>query len=187
MEKALDGKKIAILIANGFDEVSMTTIQKMLLTAGASVKITSPENNLVQGWHGSGWGHYFPVDVHLSDMLSVDYDMAFLPGGARGVEKLMANPHTRRIVSTFIDAAKPVAAWAEGVQLLVTANRIAKRQCAVLETNRAMLQEAGAVCVEEAIVQDGFLLTAGQDAVMSEFSQKLMELFCSYQPISVAA
>ena len=46
----LNGKKIAILVAEGFEQVELTDPRKALDTAGASTSIVSPAKGEVQGW-----------------------------------------------------------------------------------------------------------------------------------------
>src|ERR1700753_3738398 len=122
MHKPLAGKNVAILVASGFEELQMTEPQKALLALGASIKLIGPES-LANGWHRDSWGHYFPVDGQLSSTLSADYDMLLVPGGARSMIKLAQTPHTKRVVSAFIDDQKPVALVGDGVEILVIADR----------------------------------------------------------------
>ena len=124
MDQPLAGKTIAILVANGFEETEMTEPQRALLKTGATLKVLSPEQGLVNGWHGKAWGHYFPVDQQIAEVLAADFDMLILPGGERSVAKLAANPHIRRIVSSFMDGGKPVAAIDDGVSLLAVAQKV---------------------------------------------------------------
>ena len=62
-DKPLTGKNIAIMVANGFDEVEFVEPQKQLLAAGATVKAVSRATGLVNGWDDGSWGHFFPVDA----------------------------------------------------------------------------------------------------------------------------
>lgn len=185
MNKPLAGKNIAVLVASGFEEVQMTEPQKALLGLGATVKLVSPEN-LVNGWHGTAWGHYFPVDAQLSTMLSADYDMLLVPGGARSLLKLSQNPHTRRIVSAFVDDLKPVALVGHGVEVLVTADRAQGLRVTGSADSRAALETANAVWVEEPTHLEGNVLTAtGED--MPRFLEEMTTLFLGEEQVRDAA
>ncbi|MBL8641650.1 MAG: DJ-1/PfpI family protein [Alphaproteobacteria bacterium] len=118
MQKPLAGLNVAILVANGFHEIEMTTFQRALLEAGASPKIISVESSLAHGWQGKGWGHYHPVDKHLSDALAADYDVLLVPSGHRGHEKLKQTAHTRRFIGGFMMAFKPVLAMGDAVKMM---------------------------------------------------------------------
>ena len=63
MISKLEGKKVAILVANGFEQVEMTGPKQALDEAGAQTAIISPEQGKVKGWQHTDWGDEFPVDV----------------------------------------------------------------------------------------------------------------------------
>lgn len=176
-EQMLAGKNIAILVANGFEEVEMTEPQRALLKAGAKPKVISPEQGLVNGWHGAAWGHYFPTDRHVGEVLAADFDLLVLPGGDRSVAKLAGNPHTRRIIGSFVDAGKGIAAFGKGVELLSLVERIKGRTVTGAESARPALEAAGAVWSDEAMVQDRFLLTAQSNEDMAELVDAMLRNF----------
>jgi protease I len=118
MSKFLSGSKIAILAANGFSQHDFTETQKLLTAAGASLKVISPDQGLVNGWEGSGWGHHFAVDQALSTALGADFDMLVVPGGLRSMDKLKTTAHTRRFLNSFMAANKPVVLFPEAETLL---------------------------------------------------------------------
>lgn len=177
-DQPLAGKTVAILVANGFEELEMTEPQRALLKLGAAPKIISPEQGLVNGWHGAAWGHYFPTDKHVGDVLAADFDLLVLPGGDRSVAKLANNPHTRRIIGSFMDAGKGVAAIGKGVELLAVAERAKGRTVSAPEGSRAALEAAGAkLAEEEAIVTDRFLVTAKDQESLADFIDTLSKVF----------
>lgn len=185
MQKPLAGKKIAVLVASGFEEIQMTEPQKALLALGATLKLVSPEG-LVNGWHGAAWGHYFPADAQISTMLSADYDMLIVPGGARSLLKLSQNPHTKRIVSAFVDDLKPVALVGEGVEALVIADRAEGVRVTGAAESRAALEQAKAIWVDEPVFLAGNVLTAsGSD--MKLFIDEMTSLFLGEDQVRDAA
>ncbi|OFW88233.1 MAG: hypothetical protein A3B66_10190 [Alphaproteobacteria bacterium RIFCSPHIGHO2_02_FULL_46_13] len=148
MQKPLAGLNVAILIANGFHEIEMTSFQRALLEAGASPKIISVESSLAHGWQGKGWGHYHPVDKHLSDALAADYDVLLVPSGYRGHEKLKQTAHTRRFIGGFMMAFKPVLAMGDAVKMMAEIGVIKGMMVAASEDVRPALAE-NAVIVSE--------------------------------------
>jgi protease I len=123
MQKPLAGKKVAILVANGFNEMEMTTFQRGVLEAGATPKIISTENGLTNGWQGTNWGHYFAVEIPLSDALAADFDILVIPGGSRSHDKLKLTAHTRRFIGGFLAAHKPIVLLSDAAHLLVATNQ----------------------------------------------------------------
>jgi protease I len=118
MDKELTGKKILLLVANGVEEASMSTVQRDLLKAGATFKTVAIENGLVNSWNGTAWGLYFPVDQSIGQTLGADFDALVVPAGSRGAQKLAGNPHSGRIISGFSAAQKPMAFIDDAVFLL---------------------------------------------------------------------
>src|SRR5438552_14842541 len=94
----LDGKKVAILVADGFEQVEMTDPRKALEEAGAGTDLISPARGKVKGWQHTQWGHEFPVDVNLDDAKADDYDALLLPGGVMNPDKLRRDPRAQRFV-----------------------------------------------------------------------------------------
>jgi len=184
--KTLIGKTIAILVANGFDENQMTEIQRSLIKVKATIKTIAPENGVVNGWQGAGWGHYFPIDGQIGETLGSDFDMLVLPGGERAVAKLKGNLHTKRIISHFIDAEKPVAAIGAGVGLLALANGIKGRDVSAPAELQAELTNAGAAVSEDALHIDGTLLTSNGDD-LNIWVEAAMNLFDVVEQEQVAA
>lgn len=163
MNTSLTGQSILMLVANGFNEIEFTEAQRALLKTGATLKVVSPEKSVANGWHGNGWGHYFPVDQNIGDALGSDFDLMVLVGGERGIAKLAQNPHTKRMVGHFLDAMKPVVAINEAVSLLAMPSKLEGRAVAGDTTDPA-LAATGAHVSDEAIVQDGNLMTLrGED------------------------
>ena len=170
MHKPLTGQKIAILVANGFDEVDMTHAQRALAGLGATLKIISTENGLVNSWTGTSWGHHFPTDANVSTVLAADYDGLYVPGGLRSLAKLKDNAHCRRITRGFFDAGKPMMFLGCAVELLAVAERASGCTVTGDATSEVALTEAGATWSNEDHVISTFLATGhGNNAENSLF------------------
>jgi len=187
MDQPLAGKAIAILVANGFEETEMTEPQRALLKLGAALKVISPEQGLVNGWHGKAWGHYFPVDKPIAEVLAADFDMLLLPGGERSIAKLAQNPHTRRIVGSFVDGGKPIGAIDDAIRLLVVAQKLKGRKVAADPALGEAVKEAGAALSEEPVAVDKTLVTAqGLDALPA-FVEQVVKVFTEAAQVRKAA
>jgi len=92
MGSELNGIKVAILVANGFEQVEMTEPKRALEAAGAVVELVSPAEGEVKGWNHTEWGNSFKVDVSLKDANADDYDALMLPGGVMNPDKLRLQP-----------------------------------------------------------------------------------------------
>jgi protease I len=180
------GKTIALLVANGFDENQMTEIQRALIKVKANIKTIAPEQGVVNGWQGAGWGHYFPVNAQINETLGSDFDMLVLPGGERAAAKLKGNLHTKRIVGHFIDAGKPVAAIGSGVGLLALVSGIKDRDVAAPAEAHDELKNAGAIVGEDSLEVCGALLTStGED--IAAWVEAAMQLSPDAEDVQEAA
>ena len=105
MSDELSGKKVAILVANGFEQVELTEPKRALEEAGATAPIVSPESGKVKGWKHTEWGDEFPVDVPLRDAKADDFDALVLPGGVMNPDKLRRNEWVLQFVRAFTNRA----------------------------------------------------------------------------------
>ncbi|MEH6477665.1 MAG: DJ-1/PfpI family protein [Sneathiella sp.] len=160
LENTLVGKKVAILVANGFEESHMTDLHKSLVETGAEVKIVSPEKGVVNSWHNGNWGHFFPANAHLPTTMSHQFDAVIVPGGSRHVARLRSNPQTARFMRGFMEDNKPVGLFEEAVKILAFDEVLNRRNVASFEASNEVLTENNADLVEEAIVVDDMLCTA---------------------------
>lgn len=176
------GIVIAILAANGFEEHHITEMQRGLTRLKIPYKILSPEQALVNGWQGNGWGHYFTVDAAIGTVLGSDYDALVLPGGERGVARLKGNPHTRRIVNHFLEAGKPIAAIADGVALLALSPRGAGVRVAAGTMDAEALQACNLTAVDEPMTQQGAVLSAAEESCAA-WVEAALEQFASLTPV----
>ena len=177
MEQPLAGKNIVILIANGFEEHEMTETHRALLKAGAVVRTVSPEQGLVNGWHGAAWGHYFPVDFQMGDVLGADYDCLFLPGGARSIAKLQQSAHSRRIVGHFLDAGKPIAVIGDGAKLMAIPGKLRGRAVSAVGDTAEALTQAGGRVSEDAQSIDRATVSALNADNLESFVTETIRLF----------
>lgn len=175
-DQPLVGKTVAILVASGFEELEMTEPQRALLQAGAQVKVVSSDQAIVNGWHGDAWGHYFTIDVPLSNALAADFDAVIVPGGSRSVDKLLSLAHTARFLRGFLDGGKPVALGGLAGGLLATVDRAKGRNIAATPETTDALVEAGATLVEEPVAIDGNLVTASTTAEAEAFKDATVKL-----------
>jgi len=185
----LSGQRVAVLVANGFEEVHFTEVQRAFAGSGAQVTVISPENGLVNGWHDNSWGHYFPIDKQLGDVLAADYTALIIPGGKRSVDKLAGLAHARRIVTGFVDAEKPVMLFGHAPSLLATFERAAGRKLSVVEDAAETLTKAGATVAEEATTLSGAMLssTLVEEEPLREVIAQGMELIASMGQVADAA
>ncbi|MBL4740029.1 MAG: DJ-1/PfpI family protein [Sneathiella sp.] len=180
LENTLNGKKIAILVANGFEESNMTGLHKPLVETGAEVKIVSPEKGVVNSWHDKSWGHFFPANAHLPTSMSHHFDAVVIPGGSRHVARLASNPQTARFLRGFMEDNKPVALFEDAVLVLADCDLLEDRKVVSSEENKEKLTEKGAAHQDGDLFVDDMLVTATNE--IGTLVVKLVENIQSYVP-----
>src|SRR6185369_12318834 len=144
MEKKLMGKKVAILVADGFEQVELTEPRKALEEAGATIEIVSPAEGEVQGWNHDEKADSFPVDMPLNLARSADYDALLLPGGVRNPDQLRMMTRAVEFVDGFIATGKPVAAICHAPWLLIETDVVKGRTITSWPSLKTDLINAGA-------------------------------------------
>jgi protease I len=177
MERKLEGKKVAILVADGFEQVEMTEPRKALEEAGAETRIVSPKDGKVKGWQHTDWGDEFAVDVPLKAARPDDFDALLLPGGVMNPDKLRMQPEAVGFVRDFFEAGKPVAAICHGPWLLVEADVVRDRTVTSFPSIHTDLENAGARWVDREVVTDQGLVTSRKPDDIPAFNRKMVEEF----------
>src|SRR5258706_9422971 len=144
MSGELKGKRVAILVADGFEQVEMASPRRALEHAGAEPQIVSPEPEEVRSWKQTNWGLTFYVDVPLEKADARKYDALLLPGGMMSVDKLRTLPGAVEFVSAFFEEGKPAAAICHGPWLLFSAGAAHARRMAGDSSLKYDLGEPGA-------------------------------------------
>lgn len=160
MPNALQGEKIAVLVANGFQEQDLTSAQKYMQSYGGYLKVISMDNGLVNSWNGTSWGLNFAADSMLNEALAVDYSMLLVPGGRRSVDKLKLTAHTRRFVNGFLDTGKPLALFGEAVELLAHIDKMEGRAVSAQAEFESEVIMKGGTYSSDLYTVDGHLMTA---------------------------
>lgn len=177
MSQQLNGKKVAILVANGFEQVELTEPKQALEQAGAQTHIVSPEQGQVKGWQHTEWGDQFPVDVPLNQASADDYDALLLPGGVMNPDHLRRNQQALQFVRSFFEAGKPVAAICHGPWTLIDAGLVNGRKMTSYESIQSDLKNAGAQWVDQEVVVDQGLVTSRKPDDIPAFNRKMIEEF----------
>ncbi len=178
MADKLNGKKVAILVTNGFEQVEMTEPRKALQEAGAETVLVSPaEGGMVKAWQHTDWGDQFPVDVPLSNANAYNYDALLLPGGVMNPDKLRMNQQAVQFVKAFVDTNKPIAAICHGPWTLIEAGAVNGRTMTSYPSLQTDLKNAGAYWVDQEVVTDNGIVTSRKPDDIPAFNRKMIEEF----------
>ena len=177
MTQNLDGLKVAILVAEGFEQVELTEPKKALESAGAQTWIVSPVKDKVQGWNHFDKADRFTVDVPLSEADARDFDALLLPGGVANPDQLRIIPEAIKFVREFFSANKPVAAICHGPWPLIETGIVRGRTMTSWPSLKTDLINAGAKWVDQEVVTDDGLVTSRRPDDIPAFNRKMIEAF----------
>src|ERR1700733_2373696 len=177
MADNLAGKKIAILVDDGFEQVELLKPREALDHAGAVTQVVSPAGKRVKGWDMKEWGDEVEVDVALADAKAEDFDALQLPGGVMNPDHLRMKPEAVKFVRAFFDAGKPVAAICHAPWSLIEADVVRGRRVTSCPSLKTDLRNAGAEWVDEEVVRDGNPVTSRKPDDIPAFNREMIQLF----------
>ncbi|TWU01732.1 type 1 glutamine amidotransferase domain-containing protein [Neorhodopirellula pilleata] len=175
--KNLDGKRIAFLATDGFEQVELTKPWAAIKEAGADVKLISPKTDKIQGMNHFDKGDRFPVDLDVADASAEDFDGLVLPGGLGNPDALRTCETSVSFVRDFFKQHKPVAAICHGPWVLIEADVVRDRKVTSWPSLKTDLTNAGATWTDEECVCDNGLVTSRNPDDIPAFCAKAIEEF----------
>ena len=171
----LTGKRVAILVADGFEQSELLEPVKALKAEQATVEVVSPSTGDVQGFKHFDKGEQVPVDVALGDADPGRYDALVIPGGLFNPDTLRVDEQALGFTREFFSAGKPVGAICHGPWVLANAEVLEGRTITSVPNIRRDLENAGAKWVDEEVVVDQGLITSRTPDDLPAFCAKLVE------------
>ena len=177
MSEQLSGKKVAILVADGFEQVEMTKPRDALKDEGAETVIVSVKSGQIQGMHHADKGDKFDVDVTLEDANPADFDALLIPGGLMNPDTLRSTPKALEFTRHFFEEGKPVAAICHGPWVLIDAGVVRGRTLTSWPAIKTDVRNAGGTWIDKEVVVDKGLVTSRKPDDISAFNRKMIEEF----------
>jgi protease I len=173
----LTDKRVAILVADGFEQVELTEPRKALDQAGAATQIVSSAEGEVQGWNHFDKADHFKVDVPLDSADAASFDALLLPGGVANPDQLRMNPKAVAFVKEFFELGKPVAAICHGPWTLIDAGVVRGRRLTSWPSLKTDLANAGAEWTDAEVVVDDGLVSSRKPQDIPAFNREMIKLF----------
>lgn len=169
----LDGKRIALLSGDGFEDSELLQPLEAVKAAGAMVEVISGEDGNITGKNEST----VPVDKTVNDVAATDYDGLLLPGGVLNPDIMRQNKSAVKFVKDFFEQHKPVAAICHAPWLLVEADVVRERTLTSWPSLQTDIKNAGGIWVDEEVVVDQGLVTSRKPDDIPAFISKAIEEF----------
>ena len=182
--QALQGKRVAILMTDGVEQVEYTGPRGFLEQQGAQVTLVSPKptGDEIQGFNHLTPADKFKVELDVRDARPADFDALVLPGGVANPDQLRLSMEAITFIRAFGREDKPIAAICHGPWTLIDADLVTGRRVTSWPTLQIDLQNAGAEWSDEQVVVDGKLVTSRKPDDIPAFNQAILNELSAVQP-----
>jgi len=176
MATSLNGKKIAILVTDGFEQAELIGPKEALEQAGAQIHIISAEAGQVQGWNHTDPADSFPVDLTFAAANAGDYDAVLLPGGVVNADTIRTDAKAQALTKQIAEAGKPVAVICHGAWLLISARLVEGKTMTSWPSLTDDLENAGATWQDREVIVDGQLVSSRKPDDIPAFNREFIKL-----------
>ncbi len=165
----LDGKRVAILVENIYEDLELWYPKLRLAEEGAETTVIGPRAETYTSKHG------YPVkaDSAIDDVKAGDFDAVVVPGG-------YAPDHMRRhsamvkFVKDVAEGGKVVAAICHGGWMLASADVVRGKRMTCFFAIKDDMVNAGAEYEDKEVVRDGKLVTSRMPSDLPAFCKAII-------------
>jgi protease I len=186
-QTVLKGKKIAVIAADGFEEIELTGPVWYFKQLGAIVDIVAPKFNAAPERYGLVYPEMSKTHImaiqylqpvgwikfdRTADQIKVsDYDAVFIPGGAWNPDNLRQDKDVLKFIKDFNKSGKLIAAICHAPVVLASADILKGRKLTGYWNIQVDLKNAGGSVLEQPVVTDGNFITSRHPIDVADFSR----------------
>ncbi|MCZ6172538.1 DJ-1 family protein [Campylobacter ureolyticus] len=163
-------KKVAIILADGFEEIEAITAIDILRRAEIKAVSVGLNKKIVNGTHGIE----VKADMILDDLNVGEFDMIVLPGGLPGAEHLAKSEKLAEILKKFNDKNLKIAAICAAPWALSTA-KVLKNSYTCYPGFEQKVNHQGYTDEKNVIIDENIITSKGPATAM-EFALKLVKI-----------
>lgn len=168
----LEGKRIAILAEEGFEDSELIESLRAMKDAGARVVVVGSGSK--ESYKGKRGTTTIRVDASADKVKAEDFDAIIVPGGY-APDKMRLHQPMIDLVRKADSLGKVVAAICHGPQLLISADIVRGRRLTSWPSIAVDLRNAGARWVDNPLVQDGNIITSRKPSDLPKFNKTIIE------------
>ena len=175
--KPLQGKRVAMLMTDGVEQIEYTSPRSFLEEQGATVVLLAPKatGEEVQGFNHMQPGDRFRVEMNVGDAKPADFDGLVLPGGVANPDQLRMSKEAIDFIRDFDAEDKMVAAICHGPWTLIDAGIATGKHLTSWPSLKRDLTNAGAEWSDEEVVLDARLVTSRKPDDLPAFNDMLLK------------
>lgn len=174
MSGILDGKTVAFLATDGFEQVELVQPWRVLEAAGCENRLLAPEGPRIQGMNHMDKADTFEVDQRVGEADPDDFDGLVLPGGVANPDNLRLSAEAVDFVRAFCALGRPLAAICHGPWVLVEAGVVERRTLTSWPSLATDIRNAGGSWVDKSVETDGYLITSRKPDDLDAFCDALV-------------
>jgi protease I len=177
MQQGIEGKRIAALVGDGFEEAELSDPRRALEEAGAIVTIVGIDEKArqrIRAKRGLDDGTAVKAEELVGDCTADDFDALLIPGGA-SPDRIRTNREVQRLAKEFDTAKKPIFSLGHGAQVLISAQLARGRTLTGTASIADDIRNAGGLYRDQPTVQDGHLISARGAGDMMLFNRAMLE------------
>ncbi len=179
--QGVEGKRIAALIGDGFEEIDLTEPRRALEEAGAVVTIVGVDEKArtkIRGKRGLDDGATSKAEELVEDCTAEDFDGLLIPGGT-SPDRVRTNKEAQRFAREMDAAKKPIFAIGHGAQVLISSQLVRSRQVTGAHSIADDIRNAGGLYRDQPTVQDSNWVTTRGGEDMAQFNRAMLEKLAS--------
>ncbi|MFY9780718.1 MAG: type 1 glutamine amidotransferase domain-containing protein [Candidatus Baltobacteraceae bacterium] len=177
MHAGIDGKRIAALVGDGFEESELTDPRRILEESGAIVTVVGIDDKAklrIRSKRGLDEGQPTKAEEIVADCTADDFDALLIPGGT-SPDRIRTHREVQRFVKEFDAAKKPMFAIGHGAQVLISAQLARGRTMTGSPSIADDIRNAGGLFRDQPTVQDGHWITTRGAGDMVLFNRSILE------------
>jgi protease I len=185
--QSVEGKRIAALVGDGFEESELMEPRRALEEAGAIVTIVGVDEKSrqkIRGKRGLDEGASVKAEELVGDCTGEDFDALLIPGGT-SPGHIRMNKEVQRFVREFDAAKKPMFVICHGPQVLISAQIVRGRQLTGANSIADDIRNAGGLYRDQPVVQDSNWVTSRSPDDLPQFNRAILEKLASAQSTPV--
>ena len=180
MENKLEGVTVAVLVADGFEQVEVTGPMRALARAGATVRVISLRPGRIRGMNFMWRGKKLAVDDTVGRVDASQFGALLLPGGFVNPDLLRQSDQALELVRTMERLGRPIAVICHGPEVLISAGIVRGRRLTSWPAIADDVRNAGGLWEDAPVVRDGTWVSSRGPKDLFAFEEAMVETFAMH-------